>query len=422
MHFPYRFRLISLSTLAVFICYIDRINISVAAVEIQDQFGWDNTQLGLVLSSFFIGYIFTQYLGGFLADRYGGKKVLGYGVLFWSLFTILTPAAAHHSFFLLLFTRVLLGLGEGVTFPALHSLYARWVPYQERTRAIAFTNSGIPLGSIFAYVATPIIMIVYGWEWAFYSFGAIGIVWFFFWQRNITSLPNEHPDISQNELTLILKEAPASEKAPKLPPFKTLIKNRPLWAIIVAHFCANWPLFVFISWLPIYLKDGLGVDYQDETALFITLILIPSIVSVIFVNLGGFLSDNFIKQGYDKLSVRRICTIIGFGGSAISLGIIPLFESIIGVITMLCITNICAGLGTGGFSVNHADIGPKHTGSIMGISATIATIPGIIGVAISGFLVDLTGSFDSIFYLASAIVLFGGAFYLTFASASKQFD
>lgn len=422
MHFPYRFRLISLSTLAVFICYIDRINISVAAVEIQDQFGWDNTQLGLVLSSFFIGYIFTQYLGGFLADRYGGKKVLGYGVLFWSLFTILTPAAAHHSFFLLLFTRVLLGLGEGVTFPALHSLYARWVPYQERTRAIAFTNSGIPLGSIFAYVATPIIMIVYGWEWAFYSFGAIGIVWFFFWQRNITSLPNEHPDISQNELTLILKEAPASEKAPKLPPFKTLIKNRPLWAIIVAHFCANWPLFVFISWLPIYLKDGLGVDYQDETALFITLILIPSIVSVIFVNLGGFLSDNFIKKGYHKLSVRRICTIIGFGGSAISLGIIPLFESIIGVITMLCITNICAGLGTGGFSVNHADIGPKHTGSIMGISATIATIPGIIGVAISGFLVDLTGSFDSIFYLASAIVLFGGAFYLTFASASKQFD
>jgi len=422
MHFPYRFRLISLSTLAVFICYIDRINISVAAVEIQDQFGWDNTQLGLVLSSFFIGYIFTQYLGGFLADRYGGKKVLGYGVLFWSLFTILTPAAAHHSFFLLLFTRVLLGLGEGVTFPALHSLYARWVPYQERTRAIAFTNSGIPLGSIFAYVATPIIMIVYGWEWAFYSFGAIGIVWFFFWQRNITSLPNEHPDISQNELTLILKEAPASEKAPKLPPFKTLIKNRPLWAIIVAHFCANWPLFVFISWLPIYLKDGLGVDYQDETALFITLILIPSIVSVIFVNLGGFLSDNFIKKGYHKLSVRRICTIIGFGGSAISLGIIPLFESIIGVITMLCITNMCAGLGTGGFSVNHADIGPKHTGSIMGISATIATIPGIIGVAISGFLVDLTGSFDSIFYLASAIVLFGGTFYLTFASASNQFD
>lgn len=422
MKFPYRFRLITLSTLAVFICYIDRINISVAAVEIQDQFGWDNTQLGLVLSSFFLGYIFTQYLGGLLADKYGGKRVLGYGVLFWSLFTIFTPAAAHHSFFLLLITRVLLGIGEGVTFPAWHSLYARWIPYQERTRAIAFTNSGISLGSIFAYVVTPIIMISYGWEWAFYSFGALGIVWFFFWHRNISSLPNKHPDISQEELSLIIQEAPASEKAPKLPPFKTLIKNKPLWAIVVAHFCANWPLFVFISWLPIYLQDGLGVDYQTETTLFITLILIPSLVSVVFINLGGFFSDHLIKKGYQKLNVRKACTVIGFGGAAISLGLIPLFESIMGVVTMLCITNICAGLGTGGFSVNHADIGPKYTGSIMGISATIATIPGIIGVAISGFLVDLTGSFDSVFFLASGILLFGGTFYFTFASTTKQFD
>ena len=422
MNFPYRFRLISLSTLAVFICYIDRINISVAAVEIQGQFGWDNTQLGLVLSSFFVGYIFTQYLGGFLADRYGGKRVLGYGVLLWSLFTILTPLAAHNGFFLLLLTRVLMGLGEGITFPAWHSLYARWVPFQERTRAIAFTNSGIPLGSIFAYIATPIIMILFGWEWAFYSFGALGILWFFFWQRNITSLPADHPTISKEELDYILAEAPASEIAPKLPPFKTLIKNKPLWAIIVAHFCANWPLFVLISWLPIFIKDGLGISYQDDTATFILLILIPSAVSVIFLNLGGYLSDLYLKKGYQTLTIRRTCTIIGFGGSALCLALIPSVMSIMGVMIMLSITNICAGIGTGGFSVNHADIGPKHTGSLMGISATIATIPGIVGVAISGLLVDLTGSFDSVFYLASAILLFGGSFYFTFVSTDTQFD
>ncbi len=422
MNFPYRLRLISLSTLAVFICYIDRINISVVAVEIQDQFGWDNTMLGLVLSSFFVGYLFTQYIGGYLADRFGGKVVLGYGVLFWSFFTILTPIAAHHGFFLLLITRVFMGLGEGITFPAWHSLYARWVPFKERTRAIAFTNSGIALGSIFAYITTPLIMILYGWEWAFYLFGALGVVWFFFWQRNITSLPSEHPHISQDELDLITNEAPAKVKASELPPLKDLIKNKPLWAIIVAHFCSNWPLFVFISWLPIYIKNGLGIDYQDETAIFIALILIPSIVSVIFVNLGGYLSDLFVKKGYRVIKIRRASTIIGFGGAALSLGILPSFQTIVGVTVMLSITNMCAGLGTGGFSVNHADIGPKHTGSLMGITNTIATIPGIIGVAITGVLVDLTGSFDSVFYLTSAILLFGGSFYLIFASAESQFD
>ena len=422
MHFPYRLRLIFLSTLAVFICYIDRINISVVAVEIQDQFGWDNTMLGLVLSSFFVGYLFTQYIGGYLADRFGGKVVLGYGVLFWSFFTILTPIAAHHGFFLLLITRVFMGLGEGITFPAWHSLYARWVPFKERTRAIAFTNSGIALGSIFAYITTPLIMILYGWEWAFYLFGALGVVWFFFWQRNITSLPSEHPHISQDELDLITNEAPAKVKASELPPLKDLIKNKPLWAIIVAHFCSNWPLFVFISWLPIYIKNGLGIDYQDETAIFIALILIPSLVSVIFVNLGGYLSDLFVKKGYRVIKIRRASTIIGFGGAALCLGILPSVQTIVGVTVMLSITNMCAGLGTGGFSVNHADIGPKHTGSLMGITNTIATIPGIIGVAITGVLVDLTGSFDSVFYLTSAILLFGGSFYLIFASAESQFD
>ena len=422
MHFPYRLRLIFLSTLAVFICYIDRINISVVAVEIQDQFGWDNTMLGLVLSSFFVGYLFTQYIGGYLADRFGGKVVLGYGVLFWSFFTILTPIAAHHGFFLLLITRVFMGLGEGITFPAWHSLYARWVPFKERTRAIAFTNSGIALGSIFAYITTPLIMILYGWEWAPYLFGALGAAWFFFWQRNITSLPSEHPHISQDELDIITNEAPAKVKASELPPLKDLIKNKPLWAIIVAHFCSNWPLFVFISWLPIYIKNGLGIDYQDETAIFIALILIPSLVSVIFVNLGGYLSDLFVKKGYRVIKIRRASTIIGFGGAALCLGILPSVQTIVGVTVMLSITNMCAGLGTGGFSVNHADIGPKHTGSLMGITNTIATIPGIIGVAITGVLVDLTGSFDSVFYLTSAILLFGGSFYLIFASAESQFD
>ena len=181
-------------------------------------------------------------------------------------------------------------------------------------------------------------------------------------------------------------------------------------------------MFVLISWLPIFIKDGLGISYQDDTATFILLILVPSVVSVVFVNLGGYLSDLFIKKGHRILTVRKTCTVIGFGGSSLALAILPSVGSIIGVMTMLSIVNMCAGLGTGGYSVNHADIGPKHTGSIMGISSTIATIPGIVGVAISGVLVDLTGSFDSVFYLSSAILLFGGTFYLTFASTTKQFE
>ena len=145
---PQRINLIGYSTLAVIICYIDRVNISVAIIPMQEQFGWSDSQVGFIFSSFYLGYMLTMALGGYLSDKFGGKRVLGWGVVLWSIFTILTPLAAHNGFFALFFIRVLMGIGEGVTFPAWHSLYARWIPFNERTRAIAFTNSGISIGTI----------------------------------------------------------------------------------------------------------------------------------------------------------------------------------------------------------------------------------------------------------------------------------
>ena len=100
MNIPKRFLLIFYSTLAVIICYIDRVNISVAIIPMQEQFGWSESQVGLIFSSFYIGYMITMALGGYLADKFGGKRVLGYGVILWSLFTILTPVAAHNGLFI----------------------------------------------------------------------------------------------------------------------------------------------------------------------------------------------------------------------------------------------------------------------------------------------------------------------------------
>ena len=95
MIIPYRFKVVFLSFLAVFICYIDRVNISVAIIPMQEQFGWSESQVGIILGSFYFGYMITMIIGGYLADKYGGKKVLGYALLIWSLFTIITPFFAY---------------------------------------------------------------------------------------------------------------------------------------------------------------------------------------------------------------------------------------------------------------------------------------------------------------------------------------
>ena len=416
---PQRIQLIAYSTLAVIICYIDRVNISVAIIPMQEQFGWSDSQVGFIFSSFYIGYMLTMALGGYLSDKFGGKLVLGYGVVMWSIFTILTPLAAHNGFFALFIMRVLMGIGEGVTFPAWQSLYARWIPFKERTRAIAFTNSGISIGTIIGYIGTQMIIISLGWEWAFYIFGIVGLVWFIFWNRNISSYPAEHKKISSKELQYISENAQSSEPAKKIP-LKDLLLNKPFLAIVAATFANNWSLFVFLSFLPKFIDNELGIDL--ESRIFVILIIIPSIISVLALNAGGFLADKMIRNGIKVVKVRKIVNSIGFFGSAFCLFLIPLFESISIIIILICITNLFTGAAAGGFGVNHADIGPNSTGTLVGVASTFGMIAGILGNAVSGLVLEITNSWTLIFYIAASLIVMGGLIYLLYASDQKQFE
>ncbi len=424
MIIPYRFKVIFLSFIAVFICYIDRVNISVAIIPMQEQFGWSELQVGIVLGTFYVGYMISMTLGGYLADKYGGKKVLGYALIIWSLFTIITPFFAYSGLWWLIFIRILLGLGEGVTFPAWHSIYARWIPFNERTRAVGFTNSGIAAGTVFGYVVAAIIIANYSWEWVFYSFGLMGIFWYFFWQRIVTSYPEDNKNLSNNELQLIKAEAPSNSTPPSIP-FLKLIKNWPFLAIAVATFCNNWALFTFISYLPKFInapiaEGGMGIDLGSSA--FVYSLLMPSLVAMFSLILGGYISDSFIKKGYKVINVRKTVNSIGFFGSAIFLYLISLQDTLFNAIFLLCLIQLCTGICAGGFGVNHADLGPKYTGTLVGISGSIGMIAAIFSPMVAGLVLEVTNSWDVIFYICSGILLFGGLFYLKFGSADRQFS
>ena len=193
---PQRFKVIALTVAAVFICYIDRVVISLAIIPMSAEAGWSETQKGIILGSFYIGYMVTQIYGGLLSDRIGAKIVLGVGLVVWSIFTLITPWAFLGGMISLIIARIGMGLGEGITFPAWHSLYARWIPFSERSRSVAITNSAIPIGTIFGLVVTPIIILNLGWQWAFYLYGGLGFfaivsIWVLYeeWPRPPTFLP-----------------------------------------------------------------------------------------------------------------------------------------------------------------------------------------------------------------------------------------
>lgn len=416
-HWPRRYVLVFLVFLSVFVCYMDRVNISVAIIPMAEDLGWSLQTQGLVLSSFFAGYLLLQIVGGRLADRYGGKVILGAGVLLWSLFTILTPPAAFLGIGILILARIAMGMGEAVTFPSIYSLYSRWLPLNERSRAVGFANSGIPLGTVFALVVTPMIVASLGWEWAFYLFGGVGALWFLLWRALVTATPGEHPTVSASELALIHAESSTTAERESLP-LRELLSHGPVWAIITAHFCNNWSLYVLLTWLPTFVNKGLGVDYAAVG--WVT--MFPHLSAFVFLNIAGSLTDRLISNGMEVGKVRKIMQTIGFGGISLALMIVGYVETAWMAIAVMCVGNALGAFVTGGFVVNHMDIAPKHAGTLMGITNTAGTIPGIIGVYVSGMILEATGSWVLVFQTAAAVTLFGLIVFLLFSSSKRIWD
>mgnify|MGYP001334690732 FL=1 len=414
---PRRVHVVFLTFAAVFICYIDRVNISVAIIPMAEEFNWGLQTQGMILSSFAVGYILLQVIGGRLADRYGGKIILGIGVLVWSLFTILAPPAAALGITLLIMTRILMGMGEAVTFPSFYSLYGKWIPLNERARAVGFANSAIPLGTAFALIISPIIIQQLGWEWVFYIFGVMGFIWYAFWHRMVTSDPRTHPKITAEELSHIQQGIEANEQASEIP-WTHFLKHKAVWAIAVAHFCNNWTLYVLLSWAPTFINKGLGVELASVGLLA----MIPQAVSFISINLAGNLADRLITSGMPVLRVRKLMQTVGFGGLAVCLLLVTSAETVTGAIAIMALGSALGAGSTGGFAVNHMDIAPKHAGTLMGITNTAGTIPGIVGVFLSGMILELTGSWALVFGTAAVISLVGLVVFLRYAQADKLFD
>jgi MFS transporter, ACS family, solute carrier family 17 (sodium-dependent inorganic phosphate cotransporter), other len=408
-----RHTLLLLCFLALFIAYTDRVNISVAAVAMREQLGWTQTTKGLVLSAFFVGYMLFMIVSGWLSHRYGGKRVLAVAVVTWSVFTLLTPWAAVHSTAALIAVRIGLGIGEAAVLPAAFELFSRWVPPEERTRSVARYLSGIPFGQVIGFVGTSWIIAQSGWPMAFYVFGALGLVWVVIWLPNVTDDPAAHPHISPGELQL-LQRRPAGTEAQRAIPWRRYLTSAPVWAIFVIHFSNNWALYLLISWLPSYFREALGLSISNA-GLFAAA---PWVATFLTANLAAIAADKAIARGVAVILVRRLTICVALGGIAIFLMLARDVHSPTTALILVCAATGCMGIGMAGYLPNWLDIAPRHSAVLVGMSNTIATIPGIAGVAITGWLIDTTGTYSSAFLVTGAICIGGALFYFLFGSAT----
>lgn len=411
-HWPKRHVLVGLCFFATFICYIDRVNISVAIIPMAEEFGWSATTKGYVLSSFFVGYLLAMVPTGWLANRYGGKLLLGGALVGWSLFTFLTPIAAGVSLSALLLTRVLMGMGEAASFPGVYNLLGRWIPKQEKSRAAAVNLTGIPLGTIFALSTTGLLVNTYGWQSVFYVFGASGLIFAAVWLKLVHARPSQHPTISEEERFFLaeLETTDAQDKEPI--PWAVFMRHPAIWALFINHFCANWTLYLFLAWLPSYFRDVQGLSIAGSGLFAIG----PWVCQFIAGNLSAVVADRWIASGKSVTFVRKFMQCSGLIGGA---GMLLLAAQ--ATTPGMALFTLCGAFGVSsmawaGFACNHLDVAPKHADVLFSITNIGGTLPGIIGVALTGMLVDWTGGYTATFLVAAGINVFGAIVWLLFAT------
>jgi ACS family sodium-dependent inorganic phosphate cotransporter len=347
--------------------------------------------------------------------------VLGIAVIFWSFFTLVTPIAAAAGLSVLLVARVLMGMGEGVAYPSAFTLLARWTPMQEKSRASAICHSAGSLGLVIALIIAPWLATQFGWQSIFYAFGTLGFLWAVAWWRSVSSTPAAHPNVTDAELAYITGKG-QSDSTPATTtnaiPWRQLLSQPSILAVFVNHFCFNWGIFVLISWLPSYFSNQLNVEMRSMWIYAVP----PWLAIFVTTNAAGAIADRAIAAGVSVLRVRTIAQTIGMLGPAIGLFVVSGASNALEAVIVLSFVTGLSGCALVGFGTNFLDIAPRYAGVLWGVSNTFATIPGILGVLITGWLVGMTGTYSSTFLLTAAIYCTGIVVWLLFASGEKVTD
>jgi len=276
------------------------------------------------------------------------------------------------------------------------------VPPSGRSRAVSLLTSTLSLGTVFSLIVTGWLIQHYGWELPFYAFGLVGFVWAVLWYWLVRGG------------TAVESDAPITMRIP----WKRILLLPPVWAVLVGHFCANWVLYVLLAWMPSYFKSSFGVSLTNAGLLAAA----PWLTSFLFSNVGGHIADRMLRAGRDANFVRKLMQTIGLVGPAVALFVLPHAGSAAEGVTLMCCATATWAFCGAGFAPNCFDIAPRYAGVIWGLSNTVATLPGIGGVYVTGWLVDRTGNFAAPFFLTSGVCMFGAVVYVLLGSGERHID
>lgn len=396
--------------LGCLLVYSTRTSLSISVVPMGKELGWNKQLSGFVMSTFFFGYILTQIAGGILADRYGGDYMLLASSLVWSISTLLIPVVGD--FFRLQYTmsiivlRAASGIAQGIHFPAVASLISKRVGHSHRNSVFAIAASGTAAGNVLNGFAGSLILEYYGWRSVFYSLGALSLLWVLTIQAMVKRNGKNRTPISGN-----YKEKRVSFYDI---PWCLYIKSKGFWALIIASACESFVFTNLLSWLPTYFaeKHPGSKGWQFN--------VLPWATSFLFQNISGTLSDHMIQKGWQVTTLRKFfVTLAGGAACLICLRFLMAFQSFNIALFYMSFMVGCLGTNTSGLAMNPQDLAPEHAGSMFGLMNTISAISGMVGVYITGYLLESSKDWTSVFLSLSIVSAIGFVTFLFFGTGKK---
>ncbi|BCF91931.1 MULTISPECIES: MFS transporter [Paraburkholderia] len=400
-----RFRVTSATSIVLlmlcimyFITYLDRVNVSTAAAGFGKEFNLSHTEIGLVFSAFAYPYLVFQIIGGWVSDRFGAKRTLIACGAIWALATLLTGFAG--GLVSLLFARVLLGFGEGATFPAATAAMSRWVAKEKRGFAQGITHAAARIGNAVAPGVIVLVMTTWGWRESFYICGAFSLLWVVVWAMTFTEYPKEHRRITQEELDFL---PPPKAKTANVP-WKALFKR--MTPVTIVYFCYGWTLWLFLSWIPQYFLHSYHLDLK-KSAIFASAVFFAGVIGD---TLGGIVTDKIFERTGNLRRARSwmvsICMLLTLAS------LVPLMLTHNLYVSMVCLSAgfFFAEMTIGPMWAIPMDIAPEYSGTASGMMNTGSALAAIISPVLSGYLIDTFGSWElpfagSMLLMAIGVVL-----------------
>ncbi|XP_060794048.1 solute carrier family 17 member 9b isoform X2 [Neoarius graeffei] len=381
----------------------------ICAVSMAERFRWSKRESGMVLGSFFWGYCFTQVLGGYISDRVGGEKVMLLSATAWGAMTAFTPILAHfcsQPIISMTMSQFLMGLLQGVHYPSLASLCSQKVVENERGFLMSTVGSGSYLGTLVIGGVGSLMLDLYGWESVFYVSGLLSVIWAYCMWKYL--LKGEGPIITLESLGSAGTQSKVSRRN-----WLRLFRHPAVCAVIITHLCTASNFFTLLSWLPTFFKD----TFPDSKGWVFN--VIPWLVAIPSSLFGGCLSDHLISLGFDIASVRKLMQFFSMGLSSVFMLFLCGTTTFPMAVAFVSVTIGLTTFSHSGVSVNVQDLAPSCAGALFGVMNTCGAFSGVIMVYFSGYLIETTGSWASVFTLVTVVNLLGLGMFLIYAEAHR---